>query len=362
MFSSSQNGGFITVLKLLFIFANVNVSRFEVFGQLHNITVPVNIDHVTLTTPGINHTIHIELYFPSNTTNAFDKNSNQLNINSVESSNKMILFMFGHGFTGNVTWYDYVFTYLVPQNVVVAMINSLTDGPAFAYSVDFRISLDYIYSQSKTNESFILFNKLIYKSIVSGHSMGGGTAILASNNDNYNFNDFEFEYSFDGLFSLCGCGGRNVYQSIVTQTRNIDALLMGASEDCDCPNDIFIDRYWTQLNDNLNVTCKYKLVVNNACHCGFLNSTQEINDACFENEESNCLFNKTMHNLITFDQQCQIAAKYMILFSHYVAIDDNDNDNIIAKYKAKQRLADQIQTDLNNSVLYSADYSCFSDS
>ena len=261
------------------------------------------------------------------------------------------LFVFGHSYTGDIFWYNYTYEYLVPNGVIVALPGSLPEGPARDYAIDYRYVLDYLMNESMNNITSPIFNRLNGKSCASGHSMGGASAMISLGYNATVVSQYNWKYNFTNVLSLTGCAGSAVMDAFPLYSPDTNIIFLGAKNDCDCPNLVFLDRYYNSLMEG-NYNCKYKLMINNASHCGFIFDDNNYN-SCIIQEESLCIGNdKDFNTLKPYNILCNIASEYMFEWIFYSLLNDlNDLQN-------RQNFETQLNLDLNTKILYSLDYNC----
>ena len=98
---------------------------------------------------------------------------------------------------GQIAWYDYIWKYLVPYGYAVALPDSYnidTTDNTMPFARDILYILEFLMNESNYNSLSIFYQMFNGKSAVSGHSMGGASALVALTNIVSNFYNQTFNY------------------------------------------------------------------------------------------------------------------------------------------------------------------------
>lgn len=121
--------------------------------------------------PARNRTIQTEVYYPA--TSAGD--------NTPFASGQFPLLVFGHGFMMSWDSYQWLWDSLVPRGYIMAFPR--TEGgmtPSHsAFGLDLKFLNDFILSEGSNASSFF-YQHILGTSAIMGHSMGGGSSVLAT--------------------------------------------------------------------------------------------------------------------------------------------------------------------------------------
>ncbi len=121
-----------------------------------------------------NRKIRTEVYYPSDTAG---KNA----AISETFPGKFPVLCFGHGYQMSWNSYKYIRDSLVPYGFIIAFPK--TERELFPSHMDFAIDIAFILDElleSAKNPSSIFYNRVDSMNCAMGHSMGGGSAILAA--------------------------------------------------------------------------------------------------------------------------------------------------------------------------------------
>ncbi len=164
--------------------------------------------------------------------------------------------VFGHGFVMEIGAYDNYVQELVPRGYLVVLVNTET---SFAPShQEFGLDLGFVganlYVGSTQNENSVLYNKVADKSVVMGHSMGGGSSFLAS--------------GFDAMITFAPAE-TNPSSTAAAANFSNPALVIAGGLDCIAPP---ADHQIPMFNA-LASTCKSYIEITDGSHCFFANSS-----------------------------------------------------------------------------------------
>jgi hypothetical protein len=164
---------------------------------------------------------------------------------------------FGHGFVMGIDSYENLWTALVAEGFIVAMVNTETGfSPSHNnFGKDLAFIIDQI-TQENTNNGSVLFNAVSSMSAVMGHSMGGGASFLAIANNN----------NIDAMVTLAPAE-TNPSAIAASSSIGIPRLILAGSNDCVTP----IADHQQPMQDALTSNCKTLAVIAGAGHCQFAN-------------------------------------------------------------------------------------------
>ena len=163
---------------------------------------------------------------------------------------------------------------------------------------------------------------------------------------NANVNE-AFEYEFDALMTLSGCGYREVAEAAKNVTK--PAFILSGSSDCICPPSVYADPYY--FNDIPSTTCKYIGIITNGTHCHF-GETGEVEDILCGDVEADSCANKTNTRMeIPKQDQWNIVNEYFSLFMYATLYTDQNS-------LALNNISLQLQNDYNNGIMYETNSNC----
>ena len=192
-----------------------------------------------------NRQVLTELYYPA------DNNGETVPVAS--GTMKFATVVFGHGYQLTYTNYLWLKDSLVRKGYFVAFPR--TEEELFPNHSAFAQDLAFItkkMSTGNTNATFFFFNRLNNKFAVSGHSMGGGCALLS--------------VQYSSLISgVCPLAAAETDPSAITACSGITkpVLIFGGKKDCVTPpssNQI-------PMYNALSSACKVYVEIKNAKHC-----------------------------------------------------------------------------------------------
>lgn len=203
--------------------------------------------------------IQCEVYYPAVSAG---ENTNFASTNSP-------VITFGHGFVMGWDAYTNIWENLVPRGYI--LIFPRTEGNFSPVHEDFGKDLVVIANRFISDcaaPTFFAYNHYNGKNAVMGHSMGGGSTLLAASNPNANFD------------LLVGFAPAETDPSAIAAAANvtIPAVIFSGTEDAVTqPTDHHFPIYQA-----LNSSCKQFLAITGGAHCYFANS----NGACDFGESS----------------------------------------------------------------------------
>eukprot|EP01083_Nonionella_stella_P205723 748890_1 len=253
------------------------------------------------------------------------------------------ILVFGHCLLGGMfpAEYTYIWQQLVPQGYIVAFPMSVDFLLEIPFAIDIRYSLDWIMDNCTDTSSNLCPNALSRvigtKSAVSGHSMGGGSAIMCISDMKLGQ---RFTHEFDSMIDLSGCGGQESYTAAKDIKKPV--MFVDGNIDCMCPPHEYADVYYDNV-PNDNGQCKYESLITNATHCNFADLMSIAEKDCLEREEPDCP-NSNLPPHLSVKEQTAISAKYVAAFMNASLKYDNE-------YGALNEL---IKSDLESGVLFSS--------
>lgn len=196
--------------------------------------------------------IQTEIYYPADLAGS--------NVNLANGNFPVLVF--GHGFAMAWDAYANIWQALVPLGYIIAFPR--TEGsllPAPSHN-DFGLDLALVEVKLQAlnnNSSSIFYQKILNKSAIMGHSMGGGATFIAAANNNS-----------PSLKAVVGFAPAETNPSAISAASNVnvDAIVFsGSSDGVTPPNSNHLPIY-----NNLNSSCKSYISILNGSHCYFANS------------------------------------------------------------------------------------------
>lgn len=192
-----------------------------------------------------NRQVLTELYYPAD--------NNGENVSVATGTTKFATVVFGHGYQLTYTNYLWLKDSLVRKGYFVAFPR--TEEELFPNHTAFAQDLAYITKKmtaGNSSSAFFFFNRLNGKYAVSGHSMGGGCALLS------------VQYS-SFINGVCPLAAAETDPSAISACSGITkpALIFGGKKDCVSPpssNQI-------PMYNALASSCKVYVEIKNAKHC-----------------------------------------------------------------------------------------------
>jgi dienelactone hydrolase len=244
------------------------------------------IGHTTLTfvdESRNNRQIPTEVYYPSAIAGT----------NSPIAAGQFPLIVFGHGFL--MTWmaYENIWTSLVSQGYIVAFPTT-ESGFAPSHS-DFGLDLKFLDAKIKSSGAGLLIpaSSLTNTSAIMGHSMGGGSAFLATANNG-------------SVTTLITFAAANTTPSSIAaaQQVSVPTLIISATNDCITPPPQQQDIMYDSSRANL----KTQVYIKGGSHCYFANDNLYCSIG-----ESTCSPKPT----ITREEQHNTTASFVIQWLNY---------------------------------------------
>ncbi len=193
--------------------------------------------------------VFTELYYPSNS--AGD------NVAMYPGNIKFPVVVFGHGFLTAYSTYQWLTDSLVKNGFIVAFANTETSASPSQeqFGRDLAFLCQQIPSLSDSNTSF-LFGRVLKRTAVGGHSMGGGCSFLA----------MTYNTGIDALFNYAAA--ETIPSSkAAAGTVQKPVLLLAGSNDCIVP-----DSNELRMYNNVPYPCKTYVNITGALHCQFCNN------------------------------------------------------------------------------------------
>ena len=210
---------------------------------------PFQIGHTTITlidSSRNNRSIPTEIYYPA------DVAGDNVPV-TIVSNNKFPVISFGHGFVMGWDAYQNIWDALVPEGFIIAFPKTETGfAPSHA---EFGNDLAFVIAELNVfglNNSTLFYNRIDSMNCVMGHSMGGGSAFLAS----------QFDPAIKTLATLAPAE-TNPSAIQAAASINIPSLIIAGGNDCVTPppaNQI-------PMYDSLQSSCKTFISINGGSHC-----------------------------------------------------------------------------------------------
>lgn len=194
-----------------------------------------------------NRNIPVEIYYPANTAG-----------DNVPVANETFpVIAFGHGFVMGYNAYENIWTPLVNNGYIVAMVNTETSfTPSHG---DFGKDLAFVIDQmllEGSNAASLFAGAISNSAAVMGHSMGGGSSFLAIENS----------ANIDAMVTFAPAE-TNPSAIGAASSIAIPSLVLAGSNDCVTP----IADHQQPMQDALTSVCKTMLTIEGASHCQFAN-------------------------------------------------------------------------------------------
>lgn len=167
--------------------------------------------------------------------------------------------VFGHGFAMIWSAYDNIWETLVPEGYILAFPR--TEGSMIPSPSHEDFGLDLVIVEEKLailndDNASLFYNKISDKSAIMGHSMGGGSSILAAANNT-------------SITTVIGFAPAETTPSAIDDAANVTvpALIFTADQDFVTPS---ADHHLPIYN-GLNSSCKYYINIAGGGHCYYAN-------------------------------------------------------------------------------------------
>ena len=235
----------INFLSLLFCLSLVQMS----WAQF-----PIGRRTVTFTDPSrANRSISAEVCYPATSAGS----------NANFANGQFPLVVFGHGFVMTYTAYDVVWQALVPEGYIVVL--PTTEGSFSPSHGNFGQDIAFLvnaFRNENTNSSSVYFGKLSGSTAVMGHSMGGGAAFLAAQQD-------------PTITAFATLAAAETNPSAINAAKNISmpALVFSGGDDCVTPP----ANHQIPMYDSLASNCKTFISIIDGSHCQFASNNFNCN-------------------------------------------------------------------------------------
>jgi len=171
------------------------------------------------------------------------------------SAGNFPVIVFGHGFV--MTWdaYQNFWTDLVPKGYILAFPR--TEGNFSPNHGEFGKDLAFLITKLQSegaDPASVFYNHVAATSAVMGHSMGGGSAFLAAENNT-------------GITTMISFAAANTTPSAITAAASITVptLVFSGENDCVAP----AGQHQVPMYDSLASACKTFISVKGGAHCEF---------------------------------------------------------------------------------------------
>ena len=186
--------------------------------------------------------VTVEIYYPA------EKD------NHISEGNFPVL-VFGHGFLMDWMAYENFWTSLVPEGYILCFPTtemSLTPSHE-TFGEDIKFIAQEMQSMNTNSNSFY-FGALSEKTVLMGHSMGGGASFLAAKNN-------------ENIHALINFAAAETTPSAVSAAENISTptLVFSGSDDCVAPSNI----HQSPIFEALASPCKTHITITDGRHCYF---------------------------------------------------------------------------------------------
>lgn len=166
--------------------------------------------------------------------------------------------VFGHGFVMSWDAYQNFWDDLVPKGYIIAFPRTETSfSPNHGeFGKDLAFLVTKLQSESATNTASLFYNHITGKSAVMGHSMGGGSAFLAAENNT-------------AITTMISFAAANTTPSSISAAVHITvpSLVFSGQNDCVAPS----AAHQSVMYDSLAAECKTFISIKGGAHCEFAN-------------------------------------------------------------------------------------------
>jgi len=248
-------------------------------GTFNGFALPVGHTTLTFTDPSrSNRAIPCEIYYPATLA------GNDQPVYAPNGIEQYPVVVFGHGFVMSVDAYGYLQRALA-SNGYIAVFPTTESGFTPSHT-DFAKDLAFaaLSTVALNDDITSVFHQRVSANVaVSGHSMGGGAAVLS----------FQYNLSFKTVFTLAAAETNPSAVAAATSV-NVPTVYMVGGNDCIAP----LADHQLPLYE-ATAGCKYLVNVNGATHCQF----GDYNLACTTGETfSGCgiagIADTTQHNIV----------------------------------------------------------------
>lgn len=194
--------------------------------------------------------IPTDIYYPANTAGN--------NVALATGTAKFPIVVFGHGFLISTNAYKWLADSLVKNGYVVAF--PATEDGILPSHLDFGLDLSFLSSRiTSLNDSSasFLYQRIVKKAAVAGHSMGGGASFLAAATQN---NAIKAVFNF--------AAAETTPPATVAAALDFKpTLIFSGSNDCVVPDSVQEAMY-----NSIFLACKTYINITGALHCQFANN------------------------------------------------------------------------------------------
>lgn len=191
--------------------------------------------------------IQSEIYYPANTSGE----------DVVVSLGEFPVIVMGHGFVMAWDAYENIWEEMVPKGYI--MVFPRTEGGFSPDHDEFGTDLAHLVSEVQAldaDNTSLFYQRLLPKTAIIGHSMGGGATILAAENNS----------TIETIIGLAPAETTPSAESAALNVQVPTLILSGSSDGVTPPNDHHLPIY-----NNIPV-CKYFVNITGGAHCYFANS------------------------------------------------------------------------------------------
>jgi predicted dienelactone hydrolase len=277
-------------MKILYVIIALLMLPVDLLSQAFS------IGHTSITlidTERGNRNMSVEIFYPA------DNKGDNVPVFSSGSS-KFPVLCFGHGYLMSWDSYEYLREALVRQGYIVAFLK--TEGELFPSHKDLAKDISYILrkiSEYGNDSRSIFFSRIKNKNCAMGHSMGGGSAVLAA----------EYDSTITALAALAPADTRPSSVKAAAFVR-IPALIISGENDCITKPGV----HQIPIYNGLQSISKILLTIRGASHCQMADKSFTCNLA-----EITCGPKPT----ITSEQQHMIILKYLVPWLNFYLKEDS---------------------------------------
>lgn len=232
-----------TSIKISIFFTFLLISFLSTMAQPY----PIGVRSATFVDASrSNRNIAVEVRYPAVSTGS----------NTAFAAGQFPVVVFGHGFSMGIAAYTNIWQFLVPQGYIVVMVNTETGlSPSHDnFGKDLAFCANKMQQENTTSGS-PYFGKVLNRTAIMGHSMGGGCTLLAAAGN-------------ANITTIVGLAAAetNPSAAAAAATVMVPSLILAGENDCVTPQaDHQIPIY------NALTTCKYYVEINDGIHCDFTN-------------------------------------------------------------------------------------------
>ncbi|MEO8770063.1 MAG: T9SS type A sorting domain-containing protein [Ferruginibacter sp.] len=228
--------------------------------------------------------IPVELYYPANTAGN--------NVAIASGTAKFPVIVFGHGFLISTSSYKWLADSLVKTGYIVAF--PTTEETILPSHLDFALDLNFLSSRITSlndSSSSFLYQRVVKKVAIGGHSMGGGATFLAAALQN---SVVKAIFNFAAAETIPSATAAAVLDFKPT-------LMFSGSSDCVAPDSIQNAMY-----NNIFIACKTYIDITGALHCQYANNNlicqagQIVAGCGFSSTTTQTVLSKTSSLLLPF--------------------------------------------------------------